>query len=210
MPASGGLPPFPASARCGRAGPGRGPLRSVRRWPQHVFLPDDRSMSPAPDGASQGTAQTERPRHPVLRRVDSKIQFRRRNTAADQDSEDQQGETQHGWRRRSQHGHAPNVATIYGLTLSVVAIANWPWPLFMGAAFILFAVLHGVRYRQVSCVSADKRHAKDHRKSGPGHRQGLTSARSRWVQVSQPCIDERSLLSTKEGRSQVQGPDRLN
>ena len=174
---------------------------------QRVFLPDDRSMSPAPDGASLGTAQTERPRHPVLRHVDSKIQFRRRNTAADQDSEDQQGETQHGWRWRRQHEYAHNVAAMYGLTLSVVAIANSPWPLFMGAAFILFAVLHGVRYRQVSCVSADTRHAKDHEKSGPGHLQGETFARSRWVQVSQPCIDERSLLSPQEGRAQVKGPD---
>ena len=38
---------------------------------------------------------------------------------------------------------------MYGLTLSVVAMADWPWPLIMGAAFILFGVLHGLRYRQV-------------------------------------------------------------
>lgn len=38
---------------------------------------------------------------------------------------------------------------MYGLTLSVVAMAEWPWPLIMGAAFILFGVLHGLRYRQV-------------------------------------------------------------
>ena len=42
------------------------------------------------------------------------------------------------------------LAAMYGLTLSVVAMADWPWPLLMGAAFILFAVLHGIRYRQVS------------------------------------------------------------
>lgn len=42
------------------------------------------------------------------------------------------------------------LAAMYGLTLSVVAMTDWPWPLFMGAAFILFAVLHGIRYRQVS------------------------------------------------------------
>ncbi|OAE00737.1 hypothetical protein [Arthrobacter sp. OY3WO11] len=37
----------------------------------------------------------------------------------------------------------------YGLTLCVVAMADWPWPLFMGGAFILVVVLHSVRYRQV-------------------------------------------------------------
>ena len=42
------------------------------------------------------------------------------------------------------------LAAMYGLTLSVVAMAHWPWPLIMGAAFILFGVLHGLRYRQVS------------------------------------------------------------
>jgi fatty acid desaturase len=26
------------------------------------------------------------------------------------------------------------LAAMYGLTLSVVAMADWPWPLFMGAA----------------------------------------------------------------------------
>jgi hypothetical protein len=41
------------------------------------------------------------------------------------------------------------LAAMYGLTLSVVAMADWPWPLYMGGAFILFAVLHGIRYRQV-------------------------------------------------------------
>lgn len=41
------------------------------------------------------------------------------------------------------------LAAMYGLTLSVVAMAEWPWPLIMGAAFILFGVLHGLRYRQV-------------------------------------------------------------
>jgi hypothetical protein len=41
------------------------------------------------------------------------------------------------------------LAAMYGLTLSVVAMAHWPWPLIMGAAFILFGVLHGLRYRQV-------------------------------------------------------------
>ena len=41
------------------------------------------------------------------------------------------------------------LAAMYGLTLSVVAMADWPWPLFMGGAFILFAVLHSIRYRQM-------------------------------------------------------------
>lgn len=41
------------------------------------------------------------------------------------------------------------LAAMYGLTLSVVAMAEWPWPLIVGAAFILFGVLHGRRYRQV-------------------------------------------------------------
>ena len=41
------------------------------------------------------------------------------------------------------------LAAVYGLTLSVVAMADWPWPIFMGGAFILFAVLHGLRYGQV-------------------------------------------------------------
>lgn len=42
------------------------------------------------------------------------------------------------------------LAAMYGLTLSVVAMAEWPWPAFMGAAFVLFAVLHSIRYRQLS------------------------------------------------------------
>jgi hypothetical protein len=42
------------------------------------------------------------------------------------------------------------LAAMYGLTLSVVAMTDWPWPLFMGAAFVLFAVLHSIRYRQLS------------------------------------------------------------
>lgn len=41
------------------------------------------------------------------------------------------------------------LAAMYGLTLSVVAMADWPWPLIMGAAFVLFAVLQGIRYRQI-------------------------------------------------------------
>ncbi|MFN3922766.1 MAG: hypothetical protein ACK4K6_03785 [Pseudarthrobacter sp.] len=41
------------------------------------------------------------------------------------------------------------LAATYGLTLSVVAMADWPWPLFVGGAFILIVVLHSVRYRQV-------------------------------------------------------------
>ena len=41
------------------------------------------------------------------------------------------------------------LAAMYGLTLSVVAVAEMPWPLIMGSAFILFAVLHSIRYRQV-------------------------------------------------------------
>jgi hypothetical protein len=41
------------------------------------------------------------------------------------------------------------LAAMYGLTLSDVTMAEWPWPLIMGAAFILFGVLHGLRYRQV-------------------------------------------------------------
>lgn len=42
------------------------------------------------------------------------------------------------------------LAAMYGLTLSVVAVAEMPWPLIMGGAFILFAVLHSIRYRQLS------------------------------------------------------------
>jgi heme A synthase len=41
------------------------------------------------------------------------------------------------------------LAAMYGLTLSVVAVAEMPWPLIMGGAFILFAVLHSIRYRQL-------------------------------------------------------------
>lgn len=37
----------------------------------------------------------------------------------------------------------------YGLTLSVVAMAAWPWPLIMVASFLLFAVMQAVRYRQL-------------------------------------------------------------
>jgi hypothetical protein len=40
------------------------------------------------------------------------------------------------------------LAATYGLTLSVVAMADWPWPLFVGGAFILIVVLRSVRYRQ--------------------------------------------------------------
>ena len=41
------------------------------------------------------------------------------------------------------------LAATYGLTLSVAATADWPWPFLMGGAFILFVVLHSYRYRQV-------------------------------------------------------------
>lgn len=41
------------------------------------------------------------------------------------------------------------LAAMYGLTLNVIVMAAWPWPLLMGGAFIFFAVIHGVRYRQV-------------------------------------------------------------
>lgn len=41
------------------------------------------------------------------------------------------------------------LAATYGLTLSVAAMADWPWPLLMGGAFILFVVLHSFRYGQV-------------------------------------------------------------
>lgn len=41
------------------------------------------------------------------------------------------------------------LAAMYGLTLGVVAVAEMPWPLMMGGAFILFAVLHSIRYRQL-------------------------------------------------------------
>ncbi len=34
------------------------------------------------------------------------------------------------------------LAATYGLTVSVVAMADWPWPLLMGGAFILVVVLH--------------------------------------------------------------------
>ncbi|MFC0483613.1 hypothetical protein [Pseudarthrobacter scleromae] len=40
------------------------------------------------------------------------------------------------------------LAATYGLTLSIVAMADWPWPLFVGGAFILIVVLRSVRYRQ--------------------------------------------------------------
>lgn len=40
------------------------------------------------------------------------------------------------------------LAATYGLTVSVVAMADWPWPLFVGGAFILIVVLRSVRYRQ--------------------------------------------------------------
>ncbi|MFD0047020.1 hypothetical protein ACFVGV_17700 [Pseudarthrobacter scleromae] len=42
-----------------------------------------------------------------------------------------------------------SLAAMYGLTLSVVAVAEMPWPLIMGGAFILFAVLHSIRHRQI-------------------------------------------------------------
>ncbi|WP_143711659.1 hypothetical protein [Paenarthrobacter aurescens] len=38
---------------------------------------------------------------------------------------------------------------MYGLTVSVVAMAAWPWPLIMAASFLLFAVMQAVRYRQL-------------------------------------------------------------
>lgn len=41
------------------------------------------------------------------------------------------------------------LSAMYGLTLSVVAMAVWPWPLIMVAAFLLFAVLQAVHYRQL-------------------------------------------------------------
>lgn len=41
------------------------------------------------------------------------------------------------------------LAAMYGLTLSVVAMADGPWPLIMVASFILFAILQGLRYRQI-------------------------------------------------------------
>lgn len=40
------------------------------------------------------------------------------------------------------------LAATYGLTLSIVAMADWPWPLFVGGALILVVVLHSVRFRQ--------------------------------------------------------------
>ncbi|WP_427117932.1 hypothetical protein [Pseudarthrobacter scleromae] len=40
------------------------------------------------------------------------------------------------------------LAATYGFTVSVVAMADWPWPLFVGGAFILIVVLRSVRYRQ--------------------------------------------------------------
>lgn len=44
------------------------------------------------------------------------------------------------------------LAAMYGLTISVVAMAGWPWTFIMGGAFILFAVLHSIRYGQVGRV----------------------------------------------------------
>ena len=35
----------------------------------------------------------------------------------------------------------------YGLTLSVEAMADWPWPLVMGVSFVLFAILQGLTWR---------------------------------------------------------------
>jgi hypothetical protein len=49
----------------------------------------------------------------------------------------------------AERNHWLALAATYGLTLSVVAMADWPWPLFVGGAFILIVVLHSVRYRQV-------------------------------------------------------------
>ncbi|UVJ39669.1 hypothetical protein [Arthrobacter sp. CJ23] len=42
------------------------------------------------------------------------------------------------------------LAAMYGLTLSVVAMAAPPWSLVMVASFVLFAVLQGIRYRQIA------------------------------------------------------------
>jgi hypothetical protein len=35
------------------------------------------------------------------------------------------------------------------MTNNIVRNYCWPWPLLMGGAFVLFAVMHGIRYRQV-------------------------------------------------------------
>jgi hypothetical protein len=41
------------------------------------------------------------------------------------------------------------LAAMYGLTVSVVAMADGPWPLVMVASFILFTILQGLAYRQI-------------------------------------------------------------
>lgn len=41
------------------------------------------------------------------------------------------------------------LTAMFGLTVSVVAMAAWPWPLIMVASFLLFAVMQAVRYRQL-------------------------------------------------------------
>lgn len=41
------------------------------------------------------------------------------------------------------------LAAMYGLTVSVVAMADWPWTLLMGGALTLFALLHTIRYGQM-------------------------------------------------------------
>lgn len=41
------------------------------------------------------------------------------------------------------------LTALFGVTVSVVAMADLPWSLIMVAAFLLFAVLQGVHYRQL-------------------------------------------------------------
>lgn len=53
-----------------------------------------------------------------------------------------------GHEARSQH-YWLALAAMYGLTVSVVAMAAWPWPLIMVAAFLLFAFMQAAYYRQL-------------------------------------------------------------
>ncbi|UVJ39135.1 hypothetical protein [Arthrobacter sp. CJ23] len=49
----------------------------------------------------------------------------------------------------AQRNYWLGLSAMYGLTLSVVAMAPWPWPLIMVASFLLFAALQAMHYRQL-------------------------------------------------------------
>lgn len=51
--------------------------------------------------------------------------------------------------RKSANNYWVGLAATFGLTLAVIVMTEWPWPLIEGAVFILFLVLQGIHYGQI-------------------------------------------------------------